>query len=97
LRPEGGICGGEREAPEWFKSCSRIHFFITRLKSPFKRDHATKLKRAVWRNRYRLRKKIAEAVFVRIKQARGFRQFLLRDVEKVSAERTMVCTTHKAY
>ena len=29
-----------------------------------------------------------------IKQARGFRQFLLRGVEKVRAEWAMICTTH---
>jgi len=29
-----------------------------------------------------------------IKQARGFRQFLLRGVEKVRAEWALICTTH---
>ena len=29
-----------------------------------------------------------------IKQARGFRQFLLRSVEKVRAEWAMICTAH---
>ena len=37
-----------------------------------------KLKRAGYRSRYRLRKQIVEPVFGQIKQARGFRQFLLR-------------------
>src|ERR1700686_172807 len=32
--------------------------------------------------------------FRQIKQARGFRQFLLRGVEKVRAEWAMICTTH---
>jgi len=45
-----------------------------------------KLKRAGWRSRYRLRKQIVEPVFGQIKQARGFRQFLLRGIEKVRAE-----------
>jgi hypothetical protein len=35
-----------------------------------------------------------EPVFGQIKQARGFRQFLLRGVEKVRAEWAMICTTH---
>ena len=35
---------------------------------------------------YRLRKQVVEPVFGQIKQARGFRQFLLRGVEKVRAE-----------
>jgi hypothetical protein len=33
-------------------------------------------------------------VFGQIKQARGFRQFLLRGVKKVRAEWAMICTTH---
>jgi transposase len=53
-----------------------------------------KLKRAGWRSRYRLRKQIVEPVFGQIKQARGFRQFLLRGVEKVRAEWAIVCTAH---
>jgi transposase len=43
---------------------------------------------------YRLRKQIVEAVFGQIKQARGFRQFLLRGVENVRAEWTMICLAH---
>jgi len=43
---------------------------------------------------YRLRKQMVEPVFGQIKQARGFRQFLLRSVEKVRAEWAMICTTH---
>ena len=35
---------------------------------------------------YRLRKQVVEPVFGQIKQARGFRQFLLRGVDKVRAE-----------
>lgn len=53
-----------------------------------------KLKRAGWRSRYRLRKQIVEPVFGQIKQARGFRQFLLRGVEKVKAEWALICTAH---
>jgi transposase len=43
---------------------------------------------------YRLRKQIVEAVFGQIKQARGFRQFLLRGQAKVRAEWAMICTAH---
>jgi transposase len=53
-----------------------------------------KLKRAGYRSRYRLRKQIVEPVFGQIKQARGFRQFLLRGVEKVRAEWAMICIAH---
>ena len=43
---------------------------------------------------YRLRKQLPEPVFGQIKQARGFRQFLLRGVEKVAAEWAVVCIAH---
>ena len=54
----------------------------------------TKLKRAGYRSRYRLRKQIVEPVFGQIKQARGFRQFLLRGIDKVRAEWALICTAH---
>jgi transposase len=53
-----------------------------------------KLRRAGWRSRYRLRKQIVEPVFGQIKQARGFRQFLLRGIEKVRNEWAIICTAH---
>ena len=43
---------------------------------------------------YRLRKQLPEPVFGQIKQARGFRQFLLRGIERVRAEWAIVCTVH---
>jgi hypothetical protein len=46
------------------------------------------------RSRYRLRKTLPEPVFGQIKQARGFRQFLLRGVEKVRGEWSLICTVH---
>jgi len=55
---------------------------------------STKLKRAGYRSRYRLRKQIVEPVFGQIKQARGFRQFLLRGIDKVKAEWALICTAH---
>jgi transposase len=54
----------------------------------------TKLRRAGRRSRYRLRKQIPEPVFGQIKHARGFRQFLLRGLEKVRGEWAMICTAH---
>jgi len=43
---------------------------------------------------YRLRKQLPEPVFGQIKQARGFRQFLLRGIEKVKREWGFVCLAH---
>ena len=37
---------------------------------------------------------IVEPVFGQIKQARGFRQFLLRGLEAVKAEWALICTAH---
>lgn len=43
---------------------------------------------------YAARKAIVEPVIGQIKQARGFRQFLLRGIAKVQGEWSLVCTTH---
>lgn len=43
---------------------------------------------------YATRKFIVEPVFGQIKQARGFRQFLLRGIEKVRGEWALICMTH---
>jgi transposase len=43
---------------------------------------------------YSRRKTVVEPVFGQIKQARGFRQFLLRGLEKVQGEWAMICLTH---
>ena len=43
---------------------------------------------------YSRRKAVVEPVNGQIKQARGFRQFLLRDLEKVRGELALICTGH---
>lgn len=55
---------------------------------------AETIRRAGRRSRYRLRKQVVEPVFGHIKQARGFRQFLLRGLTKVRGEWAMICTVH---
>jgi transposase len=54
----------------------------------------TKLARAGRRSRYRLRKSVVEPVFGQIKHARGFRQFMLRGLEKAQGEWSLICTVH---
>ncbi len=61
---------------------------------PLMNATAATLKRAGRRSRYRLRKQVVEPVFGQIKQARGFRQFLLRGLDHVRAEWAMICTVH---
>jgi len=53
-----------------------------------------KLKTKVGKAVYAARKCVVEPVFGQIKQARGFRQFLLRGKEKVKGEWALVCLTH---
>jgi transposase len=65
-----------------------------KIAGPLAKAMRNKLKRAGWRSRYRLRKQTVEPVFGQIKQARGFRQFLLRGSEKVTAEWALICTAH---
>jgi transposase len=53
-----------------------------------------KLKTKVGKAVYAARKAIVEPVFGQIKQARGFRQFLLRGIKKVRGEWSLLCLTH---
>ncbi|MEK7777909.1 MAG: IS1182 family transposase [Chloroflexota bacterium] len=53
-----------------------------------------KLRTKQGRKRYGLRKELSEPVFGQIKQARGFRQFLLRGRDKVRSEWSFICTGH---
>jgi hypothetical protein len=53
-----------------------------------------KIKAGGHQSPYRLRKQLPEPVFGQIKQARGFRQFLMRGFDKVRAEWAIVCTAH---
>src|ERR1022692_4305907 len=55
-----------------------------------KRKLQTKVGKAI----YAARKCIVEPVFGQIKQARGFRQFLLRGLRKVQGEWALLCMTH---
>jgi len=63
-------------------------------RKPLMQGMADTIRRAGYRSRYRLRKQVVEPVFGQIKQARGFRQFLLRGFQKVRAEWAMLCTVH---
>lgn len=53
-----------------------------------------RLRKGGHRSRYRLRKHIVEPVFGQIKEARGFRQFLMRGKDKVAAEWALLCAVH---
>jgi transposase len=64
------------------KGASRVERMERKLKT---KDGAAK---------YATRKFIVEPVFGQIKQARGFRQFLLRGLEKVRGEWALICMTH---
>lgn len=53
-----------------------------------------KLQTSIGRTHYARRKAIVEPVFGQIKQARGFRQFLRRGLDRVSQEWTLICLAH---
>jgi transposase len=53
-----------------------------------------KLRDGAWGSPYHLRKVTVEPIFGQVKQARGFRQFLLRGLDNVKAEWDLVCTAH---
>ena len=53
-----------------------------------------KLRTKRGRKRYALRMETVEPVFGQIKAGRGFRQFLLRGLEKVNGEWSLICTGH---
>ena len=55
---------------------------------------AQKLRTATGRTLYAARKHIVEPVFGQIKCIRGFRKFLVRGLESVSAEWQLICLTH---
>jgi transposase len=100
---DGGYCSeanlaalAERDISAYLATARAKHPAQVKRKiaGPLTKAMRDKLKRAGWRSRYRLRKQIVEPVFGQIKQARGFRQFLLRGIEKVKAEWALVCTAH---
>ncbi len=59
-----------------------------------KQRMARKLRTKKGRETYAKRKGMIEPVFGQIKQARGFRQFLMRGMENMRGEWSLVCMTH---
>ena len=63
-------------------------------RTPRMRKMADTIRAAGREGPYRLRKQVVEPVFGQIKDARGFRQFLLRGLDRVRGEWAMLCTAH---
>jgi IS5 family transposase len=61
---------------------------------PLRSAMARRLRAGGHQSRYRQRKIVVEPVFGHIKQARGFRQFLLRGLQKVAGEWSLLATAH---
>ena len=61
---------------------------------PVKERMRCKLRTKRGRQRYALRMEPAEPMFGQIKQGPGFRQFLLRGLEKVNREWLLICAVH---
>lgn len=90
-RINGYIATERQKHDEYRESCPKgpLPKGATRV-DRMRRKLKTKAGKAV----YAARKAIVEPVFGQIKQARGFRQFLLRGIDKVRAEWSLVCLTH---
>jgi transposase len=90
-RIEGYIATERQKHDEYLEPCPKgpLPKEATRV-DRMRRKLKTKAGKAV----YAARKGIVEPVFGQIKQARGFRQFLLRGIEKVRGEWSLVCLTH---
>jgi transposase len=90
-RMEGFVATGKQKHGERRKPCQRgpLPREASRVER-MERKLETKVGAAV----YATRKFIVEPVFGQIKQARGFRQFLLRGIEKVRGEWALICMTH---
>jgi transposase len=88
---EGFIATGKQKHGEHRQPCKRgpLPKGATRV-DRMKRKLQTKAGKAV----YAARKGVVEPVFGQIKQARGFRQFVLRGIQKVKGEWALVCLTH---
>jgi len=85
------IATGKQKHGEYRQRCPRgpLPQHATRAQR-MRRKLQTKAGRAV----YAARKTTVEPVFGQIKQARGFRHFLLRGLAKVRGEWALVCLTH---
>ena len=90
-RIEGYVATERQKHGEYREACPKgpLPKDATRV-DRMRRKLKTKAGKAV----YARRKAIVEPVFGQIKQARGFRQFLLRGIEKVRGEWSLVCLTH---
>ena len=86
----------ERRSPTWSKQKCVVRTW--RVPSPGSPSRVERMTRKLLTKAgaavYARRKTMVEPVLGQIKQARGFRQFLLRGVAKVQGEWALVCTTH---
>ena len=85
------VSTGKQKHGEYRQPCERgpLPAGATRV-DRMQRKLRTKAGKAV----YAARKCVVEPVFGQIKQARGFRQFVLRGIQKVKGEWALVCLTH---
>jgi transposase len=88
---EGYIATGKQKHGEYRQPCRRgpLPQGATRV-DRMQRKLQTKAGKAV----YAARKCVVEPVFGQIKQAQGFRQFVLRGIHKVKGEWALVCLSH---
>ena len=66
----------------------------TGFKGPLTRAMAARIRRGGLNSHYRLRKQTVEPAFGQIKEARRFRRFSMRGLNKVQGEWSLVCAAH---
>jgi hypothetical protein len=88
---EGYIATGKQPHGEYRQPCKRgpLPKGASRV-DRMKRKLQTKAGKAV----YAARKCVVEPVFGQIKQAQGFRQFVLRGIRKVKGQWALICLSH---
>ena len=64
------------------------------FKGPLTREMAARIRRGGFNSHYRLRKQTVEPAFGQIKEARRFRRFSMRGLNKVRGEWSLVCAAH---
>jgi transposase len=91
MRIEVYVAVGKQKHSQTVPPCPRGP--IPKSATPLERMRR-KLRTRAGRAIYARRKAIVEPVFGQIKQRQGFRQFLLRGIQKVRGEWALVCMTH---
>jgi transposase len=96
---EDNLTAGQAAGSDCFVPPDRLQHRGQAVASPSRQNAASETMRAKLQSEtgraiYALRKTIVEPVFGQIKEVRGLRRFLLRGLQNVTGEWTVICLTH---